>query len=62
MAKVIIWELKIGSSWVEVREDTFITAMRILCDHVNLCAGKTRRAIFVGKYGIVVGMMYAKEV
>lgn len=61
--KGIVWKLKIGSLWVEVTEEKFIIAMYVFCDHVILCDGKIRRAIFVDKYGIVVGMMNSlKEV
>lgn len=57
--KIILWEIKIGSMWVEVTERTFVNTMRIWCDHMFMCNGL---AYFFNKEGCIVGKMRLKEV
>lgn len=63
MARFIVWEIKIGGSWISVTEKTFINTMHLMkCDHVNLRGGKTRFSIFYDKNGYPIGKAYLEEV
>lgn len=57
--KIIVWEIRIGSMWVEVTEDTFIKTMRMWCDYVHICEGF---AIFCNEKGLPIGKMKLREV
>ena len=59
--KKIVWEVLIGSIWVDVQEKVFIHIMHMDCEKVSLIGGKKRIAVFFDKKGVPIGKMYVKE-